>query len=103
MLGRQDKSEKAEEIFRQALNGSEVVLDKKDFITLCTLHHLGVVLCDQSKYKAAEKGLRQALSAGEREYTRKEHPDTLTSVSNLASILDGQANKKQPINYLDKR
>jgi hypothetical protein len=45
-----------------------------------------LVLWDQRKYEEAEAMIRRALDGIEK-LLGKEHPDTLTSVGNLASML----------------
>ena len=46
-------------------------------------------LCLRSEYKTAEKVVRMSVKAREK-VLGPEHPDTLTSVSNLGSVLERQ-------------
>jgi tetratricopeptide (TPR) repeat protein len=52
------------------------------------------VLRNQGKYEQAEEILRQALRLSET-VLGKEHPDTLTSMNNLAMVLSDQGKYEQ--------
>ncbi|KAI9869697.1 MAG: hypothetical protein M1823_008984, partial [Watsoniomyces obsoletus] len=53
------------------------------------MNNLALVLDRQGKYEEAEAMHRRALEAREKVLGR-EHPDTLTSVSQLGSVLERQ-------------
>jgi tetratricopeptide (TPR) repeat protein len=59
------------------------------------------VLQDQGKYEAAEAMNRRALEGSEK-VLGKDHPSTLTSVSNLASVLQGQG-KYEAVEAMNRR
>ena len=54
------------------------------------MNNLASLLQDKGDYAGAEPLYRRALEAGERTLG-KEHPNTLTSVNNLASLLEAKA------------
>ncbi|KAI9778300.1 MAG: hypothetical protein M1816_004150 [Peltula sp. TS41687] len=89
------------------MEGCEKALGKEHPDTLTSVSNLASVLQHQGKYEAAEEMDRRALEGREKalkyeaaeEMNRralegrekalgKEHPDTLTSVSNLALVLE---------------
>ena len=57
---------------------------------LMTMNNLALVLSRQGKYGEAEEMHRQALALKET-VLGKEHPDTLRSTNNLASVLSHRA------------
>ena len=50
------------------------------------MNNLTIVLSSQGKYKQAEEMFRQVLKLSETVLS-KDHPNTLTSMSNLATVL----------------
>ena len=76
----------ASDLAEAALKVRTEFLGHINLATLDSLVMLALVLRGQGKYEAAEEMNRRALDGHEKVLGR-DHPDTLTSVSNLASVL----------------
>jgi tetratricopeptide (TPR) repeat protein len=85
----QGKYKEAEEMYRQALQGSKKVLGAEHPDMLKSINYLGNVLDSQGKYEEAEAMHRQAREGYEK-VLGAEHPDTLRSVNSLANVLTKQ-------------
>ncbi|KAL4737696.1 hypothetical protein BDV11DRAFT_171685 [Aspergillus similis] len=109
VLAKQGKYEEAEAMHRRGLAGSEKVLGPEHPDTLTSANNLGLVLADQGKYEEAEgmhqqalqsykkylhdkckyeeaEGMHQQALQGREKVLGPKHPDTLTSMANLATI-----------------
>ncbi|KAH6989834.1 putative kinesin [Ilyonectria destructans] len=101
----------AEQMNRRALDTSEKVLGRQHPDTLASINNLALVLRYQGKYEEAEQINRRALDAREKykeaeqikrraldaseKVLGREHPSTLTSISNLALVLRYQGKYKE--------
>ncbi|EAU30103.1 predicted protein [Aspergillus terreus NIH2624] len=111
VLDSQGKYEEAEAMCRRALEAREKVLGREHPDTLTSVSGLSCILSIQGKYEEAESVLRRALEGykkvlgwkyneaetmhrraleGSEKVLGREHPDTLTSVSDLGCILNSQ-------------
>jgi hypothetical protein len=63
VLGDQGKYEQAEEIHRQVLGLSEMVLGKEHPRTLTSMNNLPLVLSHQGKYEAGERDTSTSIRA----------------------------------------
>jgi tetratricopeptide (TPR) repeat protein len=80
----QGRIEKAEQIYRQALQRAEKILREEHPITLGIVNNLGITYADLGKTEMAEEMYRQALYRKEK-MLGEEHPSTLATVINLGN------------------
>ncbi|KAE8412260.1 hypothetical protein BDV36DRAFT_301069 [Aspergillus pseudocaelatus] len=99
----QGKYEEAEAMHRYALMDREKVLGLGHHNTFNSVDDLDLALAHQGKYQEAEVILRRGhgkyqeaeviyryMLRGRKKILGLDHPDTLTSVDNLASVLESQ-------------
>jgi len=78
--------ERAETLYRRAMEGREKALGAEHPDTLMSVNNLGILLSDKGDYAGAEALYRRALDGYEKALGA-EHPDTLMSVNNLGLLL----------------
>ncbi|RYP20805.1 hypothetical protein DL767_009390 [Monosporascus sp. MG133] len=102
VLNNQGKHEEAERMLRQTLKLSQKVLDNNHPDIIASMTNIALVLDSQGKYEEAERMHRQTLELSKKMQRRlldlsqktfgRNHPDTLTSMNNLANVLRSQGN-----------
>jgi len=98
LLQDQGKLNKAEPLFRKALEALRRTLGDTHRDTLISINSLGVLLKVGGKLNEAERLLREALE-GRRRTFGDMNPDTLRSINNLAMLLRSQQklNEAEPL------
>jgi tetratricopeptide (TPR) repeat protein len=89
LLGRQAKLDRAEQIYKRALAGTEKALGPNHTSTLDTVNNLGNLYCDQGKLDEAERMYQRAL-AGYEKALGPHHTSTLDTVGNLGNLYRDQ-------------
>ncbi len=77
--------QKAEAMYRRALDGKEKAWGPEHTSTLNTVNNLGLFYADQGKMQEAEAMYRRALEGYEKAWG-PEHTSTLTTVHNLGIL-----------------
>ena len=85
----QGKFDRAEPLFRKALEVTRESLSDRHPDTLMSIGNLGLLLQNKGNLAAAEPLLREALE-GRRETLGDRHPDTLSSIKSLDRLLQAK-------------
>ncbi|RYO22811.1 hypothetical protein AA0113_g12754 [Alternaria arborescens] len=85
LYAHQGKLDKAEEMFKRALQGKEKALRRDHTSTLDTVNNLGVLYKNQGKLDKAEEMYERALQGCEKALGR-DHTSTLDTVNNLGLL-----------------